>query len=232
MPFHCHTAACSLQQKNTVELAEIDGQDGAHRMPPQFGRLPVQEQTPRHAGILSATEGSSTDSDVLITCVDVDYRDRGAVAAGLWFRGWSAAEADHQAVCPIAEVAEYEPGAFYRRELLCLLNVLAFGPRPDVVIVDGYVWLSVGVPGLGGHLHTAFGGVVVGVAKTRFASASAVAVCRGNSRSPLFVTAAGVDAEVAAEWVSAMHGSYRVPTLLKRVDALARGACQNAEPLS
>jgi len=166
----------------------------------------------------------------MIACVDVDYRDRGAAAAGLWFSGWSASEELHRAVCHVPEVAEYEPGAFYRRELPCLLGVLALGPRPDVVVVDGYVWLGGGVPGLGGHLHEVFGGIVVGVAKTRFASANAIAVDRGGSRSPLYVTAAGVAAETAAAWVSSMHGPYRVPTMLKRVDALARSASQVDEP--
>ncbi|HYH68074.1 MAG TPA: endonuclease V [Urbifossiella sp.] len=128
-----------------------------------------------------------------------------------------------------ATVADYEPGSFYRRELPCLLGVLALGPRPDVVVVDGYVWLAGDVPGLGAHLHAALGGVVVGVAKTRFASAAAVEVCRGASRSPLFVTAAGAAAEVVAAWVAKMHGPYRVPTLLKRVDALARTAPQNPD---
>jgi hypothetical protein len=102
----------------------------------------------------SAAEGVATGSELLIVCVDVDYCSRGAVAAGVWFRGWSAAEAVCQAVCPVDEVAEYEPGAFYRRELPCLLSVLALGPRPDVVVVDGYVWLGAGVPGLGGHTCT------------------------------------------------------------------------------
>lgn len=49
-------------------------------------------------------------ADVLIACVDVDYRDTGAVAAGLWFHGWEAAAAEHQAATYFAEVAEYEPG--------------------------------------------------------------------------------------------------------------------------
>jgi deoxyribonuclease V len=68
--------------------------------------------------------------------------------------------------------------------------------------------------------------VVVGVAKTRFAGAggSAVPICRGGSRSPLYITAAGADAIDAAGWVAAMHGPHRVPTLLKRVDRLARTA--------
>ena len=71
---------------------------------------------------------------------------------------------------------------------------------------------------------------VVGVAKTRFAGAAdAVAVCRGGSRSPLFVTAVGVDVQEAAQKVAAMHGPYRLPTLLKRVDQLARTAT-DAQP--
>jgi deoxyribonuclease V len=73
-------------------------------------------------------------------------------------------------------------------------------------------------------LHEALGGAVpvVGVAKTRFASAAAVDVVRGDSQKPLFVTAAGVDVEWAAEQVKRMHGPYRIPTLLKRVDQLCR----------
>ena len=36
-------------------------------------------------------------------------------------------------------------------------------------------------------------------------------VYRGGSRSPLYVTAAGVGAEEAAGWVASMEGPYRVP---------------------
>jgi deoxyribonuclease V len=97
--------------------------------------------------------------------------------------------------------------------------------RPDVVVVDGYVWLGDGIPGLGAHLHAAIGGVVVGVAKTQYASATnAVAVCRGKSRSPLFVSAVGMPVDEAAAKLAQMHGLFRVPALLKQVDALARSA--------
>lgn len=174
-----------------------------------------------------------TTGEPLIACVDVDYRSRGAVAAGVWFRGWSAAMSKYEFAVEVAEVADYEPGAFYRRELPCLLSVLAGGPRPDVVVVDGYVWLADGVAGLGGHLHAAVGGIVIGVAKTRFAGCtSAVPVCRGGSRSPLYVTAVGATATEAAGWVAGMHGPFRVPTLLKRVDTLARSTALDAEPHS
>lgn len=168
--------------------------------------------------------------DVLISCVDVDYRETSAVAAGLWFRGWQAAAAECQAVTSFPAAADYEPGQFYRRELPCLVGILQNGPRAEIIIVDGYVWLGEGKPGLGAHLHAAIGGVVVGVAKTWFAGATdVVKVYRGSSRSPLFVSAVGMSAEEAAAKVSAMHGTYRVPTLLKQVDTLARSAAQSEE---
>lgn len=157
--------------------------------------------------------------------LDVDYRGAVAVAAGVWFRGWSASESETEAVTILHEVAPYEPGEFYRRELPCLLAVLARGPAADVVVVDGCVWLGPGRAGLGAHLYAALGErtAVVGVAKSRFAGATdAVPVYRGSSRSPLYVTAAGVSAAEAAGWVASMHGPYRIPSLLKRADRLAR----------
>jgi deoxyribonuclease V len=161
----------------------------------------------------------------LIACVDVDYREQEAVATALWFRGWTASVVESQAVSRFNEVAEYEPGAFYRRELPCLLEVLKQGPPADLVLVDGYVWLGQGAPGLGAYLHQAIGKIVVGVAKTRFASATdVVPVVHGASRAPLYVTAVGMLIQEAAESVARMHGEFRLPTLLKMVDRLARTA--------
>jgi deoxyribonuclease V len=67
---------------------------------------------------------------------------------------------------------------------------------------------------------------VIGVAKTRFATAThAVPVMRGSTgtMNPLFVTAAGLPVAEAGELVRAMAGRYRLPDALRRVDALARG---------
>ncbi len=163
----------------------------------------------------------------LLVCLDVDYRGNKAAAAGIWFRGWSAEQQEAQAVAYFSDVAQYEPGEFYRRELPCLLGVLREGPAPDIVIVDGYVSLEQGHPGLGAHLHAALAHQVpvVGVAKTAYRSASeAVEVRRGQSGSPLFVTAVGIDVALAAAEVRRMHGEHRMPTLLRAVDQLARRA--------
>ena len=164
-------------------------------------------------------------------CIDVDYREDHALAAGILIREWADDTPVREIIERIDNVKPYVPGEFYRRELPCLLAVLARAGEPiDLVVIDGYVWLGDEThPGLGGHLYEALGRTtpVVGVAKTCYRSAKlAVAVRRGeDAKRPLFVTAAGIPVEEAARHVEGMHGSFRVPTLLKRVDS----ACRQAE---
>jgi deoxyribonuclease V len=170
-------------------------------------------------------------SDLRIACVDVDYRANFAVAAALWFAGWSAAAADRQETALFRDVAPYQRGEFYRRELPCLLGVLAKGPAVDVIVIDGYVWLEKARPGLGAHLYRALGErtVVVGIAKKRYAAATtAIPIRRGSSQSELFVTAAGMESQEAASHVLHMHGPHRIPTLVKEVDRLARNYHQES----
>src|SRR5205823_3724417 len=149
-------------------------------------------------------------------------------AACVVFTAWTDAEPAAQLVEKISGVEPYVPGEFYRRELPCLLAVLGKLPElPECVVIDGYVWLAgEDRPGLGARLYEALGRrvPVVGVAKTRFHSARlAVPVVRGEgSTKPLFVTAAGMEVETAAARVQAMHGTYRIPTLLRLVDQLCR----------
>ncbi len=162
----------------------------------------------------------------MIAALDVDYRDPVAVAALVLFHRWSDAAPAREVVAVVRDVAPYEPGSFFRRELPCLEAVLrAAEVTPDVVVIDGYVWLDGGRPGLGAHLHRALGGAVpvVGVAKTRFRSAEgAVELLRGESLRPLYVSAVGLDVTEAARAVASMHGPSRVPALLQRVDRLGR----------
>lgn len=97
---------------------------------------------------------------------------------------------------------------------------------PEVVLVDGYVWLGRDRPGLGAHLFEALGGrvAVVGLAKTAFhGNDVALPVLRGTSKAPLFVTARGIDPILACAHVKAMAGPHRIPTLVARADALSRG---------
>jgi deoxyribonuclease V len=162
----------------------------------------------------------------MIACLDVAYSHDVGRAACVLLRDWTDASPAEEHVAEVVGVADYEPGQFYRRELPCLLAVLGRLARvPEVIVVDGYVWLGDGVPGLGARLHAALGGTaaVVGVAKTCFRSAPATPVVRGGSRKRLFVTVAGMDVAEAGGRVQAMHGPHRIPTALKRVDQLCRG---------
>ncbi len=163
-----------------------------------------------------------------IAAVDVHYREGGAQAACVSFDAWTDPVAAHECVASLPPAAPYVSGEFFLRELPCLLEILRRAPaRPDTIIVDGYVWLDRhGSPGLGAHLWRALGGgcAVVGVAKNpRKGSPDACAIVRGRSAKPLFVSAVGLPAREAARLVRGMHGDFRIPDLLRRVDRLARG---------
>lgn len=161
-------------------------------------------------------------------CLDVDYRGEQAVAAGVLFHNWQDDTPLATTVKTLPSLEPYVPGQFYRRELPCLCAVLHDLPQPpELILVDGYVWLTQeNDPGLGGHLfeHLNRQVPVIGVAKTRFLRCCvAVPVQRGqNATRPLFVTAAGMDVHEAARLVQSMHGPHRLPTLLRQVDALCR----------
>jgi deoxyribonuclease V len=167
---------------------------------------------------------------VVKIAVDVHYHDGGgARAAAVVFADWASPTSVREVTVDVEVVAPYAPGSFYERELPCALAVLAQAgvATGDIVVVDAYVDLGPR-PGLGRHLWRALAeqGVdvaCVGVAKTRYQAAGGVALTRGESASPLFISAVGMTEDAAAEAVARMHGPYRVPTMLRRVDALARG---------
>jgi deoxyribonuclease V len=165
----------------------------------------------------------------MIAAADVQYDEIAgkARAAILLFEQWTDAAALATSIQRVDRVEPYVPGEFYRRELPCLLPLLGEALRDhpiEIVIVDGYVDLPGERPGLGRHLHQALGGAVevVGVAKSEFAEAPASAIYRGASKRPLWVSATG-SVRQAAHGVLCMHGAHRIPTLLRQVDALARG---------
>jgi deoxyribonuclease V len=164
----------------------------------------------------------------MIACTDVHYTNTHAIAACILFRDWSDTYPDLAITERVEDPAPYEPGQFYRRELPALLSVISkLTVRPEVIIIDGYAWLGDwDHSGLGAHLHKALGGrvAVIGVAKKLFLRGPAVqTIRRGTSARPLYVSAAGMDLDDAAARIVELHGEFRVPTLLKRVDRLCRG---------
>jgi deoxyribonuclease V len=166
---------------------------------------------------------------MMIAAFDVHYLEDGrASAACVLFSDYSDPEPSAVHTVFLPRAADYIPGEFYRRELPCILALMKQMPRAvDEMIVDGYVTLG-NRPGLGQHLFRSFDGKisVIGVAKSRFKGSFGAEVFRGGSIRPLYVTSAGVDRKKACERIRMMHGDHRVPTLLSRVDVLARESAQ------
>jgi deoxyribonuclease V len=172
----------------------------------------------------------------MILAVDVHYRENGAFAAGMLFREWEDAKPVAEWVVSIPDIAAYQSGQFYRRELPCILELLKqVEPPPETIVIDGHVHLDAeGKAGLGRHLYETLQGRcgVIGVAKRRFKDTPPEAeVFRGGSQRALYVTAAGVAESDARRFILRMHGRHRVPTLLGRADHLAREQlCRGSNP--
>lgn len=162
-----------------------------------------------------------------ILAIDVDYKDDKAVVAGVLFNTWLSSVAETILLSKLENISAYVPGEFYKRELPCILKLLESNDSlPDCIIVDGYVFLDGhSKAGLGKYLYDELNQkvIVIGVAKKAFDNISDdYAIYRGASKKPLYVTVAGMDIMQAKELIMAMHGDFRIPTLLKLADQQCR----------
>jgi deoxyribonuclease V len=161
----------------------------------------------------------------LFAAADVHYGPAGARAALVTAASSRFADLAGRRTVLVPEAAPYRPGEFYLRELPPLRAVCAGAGPLALIVVDGYVDLDPdGRPGLGAYLHADLGVPVIGVGKTRYRSAThAAEVRRGQSASPLYVTAAGLTIAGAARLIRDMAGPFRIPDALRAADRLARG---------
>lgn len=166
----------------------------------------------------------------MMVAMDVAYSDTASQVGVAAFESWDATAPAWQDAIQLAPADAYEPGQFFKRELPKLLQAIEHVRQHmtiSTLIVDGYVWLDEHHrPGLGGHLYAALDQQipVVGVAKNAFTGADRFAECvfRGESKHPLYVTAAGVEACAAAKCIQEMAGRFRMPDILKLADQLSR----------
>lgn len=149
----------------------------------------------------------------------------------LAFENWDAEVADFEFSEIKTGVSEYIPGAFYKRELPCILSLLEKIKTQinDIsgIVIDGFVYLDDDFKaGLGKNLFDSLDRKipVIGVAKTNFATVQKLKMelNRGESKSPLYISSVGIEIEKAFDLIKKMHGNYRIPTLLKKVDTLTR----------
>ncbi len=163
----------------------------------------------------------------MIFAVDVDYREGKAVAAGIAFNNWEDSTPKSTFITENDQVEDYQPGEFYKREMPIILLFLEKLPQlPKIIVIDGYVYLDLHQKaGLGYHLYNALDKrvAVIGVAKSRYKDIPTEAeVFRSDSNRPLYVTAIGIEESEARDFIKKMHGSHRLPTILKAVDRLCR----------
>ncbi|WP_278380132.1 endonuclease V [Chryseobacterium arthrosphaerae] len=165
----------------------------------------------------------------MIYAFDTYYYEDFANTVCIAFEDWKSEKEVETFIEQTKINSEYESGAFYKRELPCILSLLQkiTLKSGDIIIVDGYVTLdNEGKSGLGGHLYKALDEKypVVGIAKNEFTTPDTErrSVFRGESRTPLFLTAKGIEVDEIKTKVEQMHGTYRMPTLLKKLDQLSR----------
>lgn len=160
----------------------------------------------------------------MILAIDVHYRENESKAVGVIF-DWESEQPQEIITSYIDSVEEYTPGEFYKRELPCLLKIIDKIDlnQLEAIIIDGYVYIDNEKNyGLGGILWETLNKQVpiIGVAKTSFFKnkETVIEVTRGESIKPLFVSAIGFDLELAALKIKQMHGSFRIPDILKQLD--------------
>jgi deoxyribonuclease V len=165
----------------------------------------------------------------MIVVIDVHYRDNEAKIVCLELDNWTDNLSSKTHIVYKYDVAEYESGAFYKRELPCIINIMQFVDLEMVecIIVDSYVYLDNNdKKGLGYYVYEHFEGKipVIGVAKTSFHqnTKNVRPILRGSSLTPLYVTSIGIELDLAAKHVLSMAGEFRMPTLLKLLDALTK----------
>lgn len=163
--------------------------------------------------------------------LDVFYNDIGeesiAKVSGIRFQGIEQTEILSEHIVTVENVAPYESGQFYKREMPCLLAMLDKIDDPyDVIIIDGYVFLDgVSKPGLGKYLYDSLvvKKPIIGIAKNHFQDVSEdYAVWRGISKHPLYVTSVGMEVDEAKHLVANLAGKHRMPTMVTAVDQLGR----------
>jgi deoxyribonuclease V len=165
----------------------------------------------------------------MIIAIDVHYRTEEAKIVAVQFENWEDATPNQVFIEMKTDIAEYEPGAFYKRELPCIIEVMKKVDMNAVtcIVVDGYVYLNDDdKKGLGYYVFDYFGNKipVIGVAKTSFHqnTKNVRPILRGDSANPLYVTSIGIDVDEAAKMVQSMAGEFRMPTLLKLMDTLTK----------
>jgi len=161
----------------------------------------------------------------MILAFDTHYFNNSAKTVCICFEKWSDDRPCDLYSEIIEGISDYQPGAFYERELPCILSLIKkiLEENIECIVVDGFVFLDDdGKHGLGGYLFEALKRKipVIGVAKSPFHNnrKNVRELLRGKSKKPLYISAIGIEMDTACSMIKSMNGEYRIPTLLKILD--------------
>lgn len=165
----------------------------------------------------------------MILAFDTYYYEDKARTIALQFENWQDTEETNVYEETLSGISEYVSGEFYKRELPCIVSLLAQIDLTQckAIVIDGFVILNDERKlGLGGYLYEKLNPriPIIGVAKNNFAKINSQkkAILRGESKKPLYITTVGIDLDFAAQKIKEMAGEYRMPDILKKVDSLGR----------
>ena len=176
----------------------------------------------------------------MIVAFDIYYYNGYSYTVGGVFESWADSDVCYYVTNKRNCIdAEYESGELYKRELSCIMQCLSMIDLKniDAIIVDGYVWLSEDgkglTKGLGARLADAIAEKydvndisVVGIAKNPYhiKIPNCIEIKHGlDSNKPLYVTCSNPEfAEYYSVLAERMNGDYRIPTILKLIDAKTR----------
>jgi deoxyribonuclease V len=174
-------------------------------------------------------ETQNSKQEKMIIAIDVHYRETEAKIVAVAYENWTDSVPNQTYIAFKKDIEDYEPGAFFKRELPCIIEIMTQMDvsTVDFIVVDGYVFLNdEGKKGLGYYVYEHFNEKipVIGVAKTRFFENDKWVrpILRGSSQNPLYVTSIGVDLDEAASFIATMNGDFRMPTLLKLLDTITK----------
>lgn len=165
----------------------------------------------------------------MILAFDTYYFENKAKTVCLGFKDWGYEENYQIYSETISEIEEYVSGEFYKRELPCIISLISKIDLKEVssIIIDGFVFLNdENKFGLGAYLYKALHEKIpiIGVAKRDFMpiEKNRNKIYRGKSKNALFITAVGIDLNIASKKIEEMNGEYRIPNLLKELDKLTK----------
>jgi len=169
----------------------------------------------------------------MILAVDVYYYKNKAKVVGVLFKDWKDSQPFDVKSIYVNEIAPYESGSFYKRELPCIISLLNNIDLTGIefIVVDSFVYINDDKKlGLAGYLYEYFNGkiAVIGVAKNSFHlnEKNVKKVYRGKSKKPLYISSIGRNLSSAVLFISSMFGDYRFPTLLKTLDQETRNIAE------